>query len=180
MKTLSPFASDRSQYNVEHHTNRNPESQGGVFAGHQPSTNKLSLPHVPSPDISLLHVSRVAALFFLLLTIGIGQAWADDIDWSQENYVLCDAGGDSYANKYKVSKDAGQNVASIQNFQSQGWGIYTSFGTGITGVTGVSSYKVEGAGVCLHCSSFTKQETEVTVTCSGGTYTFTVYYENLS
>ena len=125
-------------------------------------------------------IARYAAMVVLLLTLGIGQAWADDIDWSHEDYVLCDAGGDSYANKYKVFKAAGQTVASIQNFNGQGWGIYTSFGTNITGVTGVSSRTIVNGGVCLHCSSFTKQETEVTVTCSGGTYTFTVYYEKIS
>lgn len=118
-------------------------------------------------------MKKLSLLFALLCATTLSFA----IDWSGISYVGCDAGGEAYANKFKVQKDEGQNVASIQNFQGAGWGIYTSFGSGISNVSGVSSYQIEGAGVCLHCSSFDAGETAVTVECASQTYHFTVYKE---
>lgn len=119
----------------------------------------------------LSHVNVILLLLLFILPINIYA-----VDWSGYSWIACDAGGEAYASKFKVAAAAGQNVASIQNFQSLGWGIYTSFPSAISTVSGVSSYKIEGGGVCLHCSSFTAQVTEVTVVCAGGTYNFTIYY----
>ena len=118
---------------------------------------------------------KLTILFALLCASMMGFA----IDWSGISYVGYDAGGEAYANKFKVQTDDGQNVANIQNFKGAGWGIYTSFnGKGaITSVSGVSSYEVEGAGVCLHCSAFDAGETVITVTCALGSFNFTVYKE---
>ena len=116
---------------------------------------------------------KLTILFALLCVSMMGFA----IDWSGYSYIGCDAGG-GFDNKFKVAPAEGQNIGAIQNFQGAGWGIYTSFGSGINSVSGVSSYKTEGAGVCLHCSSFTQKETEVTVVCALQSYTFTVYYED--
>ena len=120
-------------------------------------------------------MKKITFIFALLCASVMGFA----IDWSGISYVGCDAGGEAYASKFKVQKADGQNVASIQNFKGAGWGIYTSFnGKGaITSVSGVSSYEVEGAGVCLHCSAFDAGETAVTVTCASGSFNFTVYKE---
>ena len=117
---------------------------------------------------------KLTILFALLCASVMGFA---AIDWSGYSYIGCDAGG-GFDNKFKVAPAEGQNIGAIQNFQGAGWGIYTSFGSGINSVSGVSSYKTEGAGVCLHCSSFTQKETEVTVVCALQSYTFTVYYED--
>lgn len=121
-------------------------------------------------------MKKITFIFALLCASVMG---VQAIDWSGISYVGCDTGGAAYANKFKVQKADGQNVASIQNFKGAGWGIYTSFNEkgAITSVSGVSSYEVEGAGVCLHCSSFAEGETAVTVTCALGSFNFTVYKE---
>lgn len=120
-----------------------------------------------------------SSLLALLLAVTSTLPVYAQIDWSGISYVPCDAGCPSeYVNSFKVSLDAGQNLGAIQNFYGQGWGIYTSFGSGINSISGVSSYRIEGAGVCLHCSSFTDIETEVTVVCALQTYHFTVYNAN--
>lgn len=117
---------------------------------------------------------RKITFLLALLCVSV-MSWA--IDWSGISYIGCDTGGDAYANKFKIQTDEGQNVGAIQNFMGAGWGIYTSFGSGINSVSGVSSYRIEGAGVCLHCSSFDEGETAVTVECALKTYHFTVYKE---
>ena len=71
---------------------------------------------------------RKLTFLFALLCVSV-MGWA--IDWSGISYVPCDAGGDAYASKYKVQTVTGQSLGSIQNFQGAGWGIYTSFGSGI-------------------------------------------------
>lgn len=119
-----------------------------------------------------------STIFSLLFFVFLFSSPVFAIDWSAYTFIGADTGGETYNNKFKVATVEGQNLGSIQNFQSAGWGIYTSFGSGIQSVSGVTKYKTEGAGVCLHCSSFTFKETEVTVTCAQATYTFTVYYED--
>lgn len=129
-----------------------------------------------SNNLKLYNMKKLTLLFALLCASVMG--WSQ-INWDDYSYLGCDAGG-GYGNQFKVKPDVDQNVASIQNFQGAGWGIYTSFnGKGaITNVSGVSSYRVDGAGVCLHCASFEAKETQVTVTCALGSFNFVVYNEN--
>ena len=97
------------------------------------------------------------------------------VDWSQYDFVGDGAGGGAYSNKYKVETVEG---LSVVNIQKPGWateaGIYMTFPAGITSCS-VSS-DLQGAGMILHLSAFTAQETEVTVVHANGTAVFHVYY----
>lgn len=96
------------------------------------------------------------------------------VDWTQYEFIVDGAGGGKYSNKYKVSLPKEQVV----NIQHPGFatedGIYCTFPAGITSCS-VSS-DIQGAGIILHLSAFTAQETEVTVVYATGTETFYVYY----
>lgn len=97
------------------------------------------------------------------------------IDWSGIDFLGDGAGGGKYSNKYKVAVSEGMTVVNIQK---PGWaaedGIYCTFPAGVSecSVNGA----IDGAGMCLYLSSFTAQETEVTVKHGLGTSVFTVYY----
>ncbi len=97
------------------------------------------------------------------------------VDWSQYAFVGDGAGGGAYSNKYKVETVDGLSVVDIQKpgFASEA-GIYMTFPAGITSCS-VSS-DIQGAGIILHLSAFTAQETEVTVVHAQGTVVFHVYY----
>ncbi len=98
------------------------------------------------------------------------------VDWDLYDFVGDDAGGGKYSNKYKVEKVEG--ISSIVNIQQPGFateaGIYMTFPAGISSCS-VSS-DIQGAGIILHLSAFTAQETEVTVVHANGTVVFHVYY----
>ena len=114
------------------------------------------------------------AMLFSALTMSA----ASGIDWSTYDFLGDGAGGGLYANKYKVSTAEG--IKEIVNIQHPGFGtapgIYISFVSAVES----SSVKcdIQGAGVLLHLSAFTAQETQVTVKYEGGakTCTFWVYY----
>ena len=97
---------------------------------------------------------------------------ASGVDWETIDWIgSTDA---NYTNKFKCSTTEG-----LVNIQHPGFaseiGIYMTFpAAGIEcNLTGIS---VQGAGIIMHLSSFTAQETEVTVTYAGGSRTFWVYY----
>ena len=97
---------------------------------------------------------------------------ASGVDWSTIAWIgSTDA---TYNEKFKCSTSEG-----LVNIQHPGFaseiGIYMTFpAAGIEcNLAGIS---VQGAGVIMHLSSFTAQETEVTVTYAGGSRTFWVYY----
>ena len=95
------------------------------------------------------------------------------IDWTKYSF-LGSAAGDQYTNKYKVETIANLNIANVQPTGDK-VGIYVSVPAAITKVS-VDS-KIEGAGTWLYLSSFTAQETEVTIEYApSNTITFHVYY----
>lgn len=78
--------------------------------------------------------------------------------------------------KYKVDAADGQNVVNIQS-RSGHQGIYTHFPNAISDCSlPEGMYEIQGAGIWLFLDAFEDEYTEVTVTCGGQTYTFTVYY----
>lgn len=97
-------------------------------------------------------------------------------DWSTISYAGDGAGGGAYANKYKFYAEDG-NLVNIQKpgFADEA-GFYVTFPTGISecSVNGA----IQGAGIVIYLSNFTKKVTEFTVTYAGGTSTCYVYYED--
>lgn len=98
------------------------------------------------------------------------------VDWSLYQFLGDGAGGGKYTDKYKVEKVKG--ITEIVNIQQPGWakeaGIYITFPAGITSCS--VSGDIQGAGMIMHLSAFTAQETEVTVVHASGTVVFHVYY----
>ncbi|MDY4148798.1 MAG: hypothetical protein SOY26_03490, partial [Paludibacteraceae bacterium] len=98
------------------------------------------------------------------------------VDWSKYQFLGDGAGGGKYTDKYKVEKVEG--IVEIVNIQQPGWakeaGIYITFPAGITSCS--VSGDIQGAGMIMHLSAFTAQETEVTVVHALGTVVFHVYY----
>lgn len=112
------------------------------------------------------------AMLFSALTLSA----ASGVDWSTIEFLGDGAGGGKYANKYKVSEAEGLAVVNIQHpgFASED-GIYVNVPAGITACSVKSD--IQGAGVLLHLSAFTAQETTVTITYGANlTCTFWVYY----
>ena len=103
----------------------------------------------------------------------------DSINWDSYDYAGDGAGGGAYSNKYKFYSN-GEKV-SLVNIQTPGFaseaGLYVTFPAGISSCSlNNNSYVVQGAGICLYLSAFTKKETEFTVTDANGTYKCVVYY----
>lgn len=98
------------------------------------------------------------------------------VDWSKYGFIADGAGGGKYTDKYKVEKVEG--ITEIVNIQQPEWakeaGIYITFPAGITSCS--VSGDIQGAGMIMHLSAFTAQETEVTVVHASGTVVFHVYY----
>ena len=116
------------------------------------------------------------AMLFSALTLSAQSG----VDWSTYEFLGDGAGEGAYSNKYKVAKVDGMNVANIQapggNLGTTP-GIYVSFeGIGAIVNCDLKSYKAEGGGMIMHLSSFTSQETKVTVNCALGSKVFWVYY----
>ena len=123
-------------------------------------------------------MKRLSIRFFAIATLLLCASATTfaAVDWSQYSFLGDGAGGGKYADKYKVEKVAGIN--EIVNIQQPGFatepGIYITFPAGITSCS-VSS-DIQGAGMIMHLSAFTAQETEVTVVHGLGTVVFHVYY----
>lgn len=117
------------------------------------------------------HFLKSFALIAMLFS-ALNLSAASGVDWSTIAWIgSTDA---TYNEKFKCSTSEG-----LVNIQHPGFaseiGIYMTFpAAGIEcNLAGIS---VQGAGVIMHLSSFTAQETEVTVTYAGGSRTFWVYY----
>ena len=124
----------------------------------------------------ILKSFALLAMLFSALTLSAQSG----VDWSTYEFLGDGAGGGAYSNKYKVAKVDGMNVANIQapggNLGTTP-GIYVSFdGIGAIVNCDLESYNVEGGGMIMHLSSFTSQETKVTVNCALGSKVFWVYY----
>ena len=111
------------------------------------------------------------AMLFSALTLSA----ASGVDWSTYTFLGDGAGGGKYTDKYKVSAADGLTVINIQQpgFTSEP-SIYATVPAGISDCN-VSS-TIQGAGIALHLSAFTAQETQVTINYAGGSCTFWVYY----
>jgi len=124
------------------------------------------------------------------ITVGVEETegYADDsktlnvtvVDWSSVGWQGNGTGIGVYTDAIKVAVASGQNLV---NLQSPGWasgpGIYTEFPASPTACSlGSESFAVQGNGMCLYLSNFFEEETEVTVTAGGVSYTFLVYNKN--
>ena len=111
------------------------------------------------------------AMLFSALTLSA----ASGVDWSAIAFLADGAGGGKYTDKYKVSAAEGLSVINIQQPPwSEEAGIYVTVPAGISECT--VNGKIDGAGMILYLSSFTAQETQVTITHGTGSCTFWVYY----
>lgn len=117
---------------------------------------------------------KLLSIVIVLLSASISMSAA--VDWSLYQFLGDGAGGGKYTDKYKVEKVEG--ITEIVNIQQPGWakeaGIYITFPAGITSCS--VSGDIQGAGMIMHLSAFTAQETEVTVVHASGTVVFHVYY----
>ena len=117
------------------------------------------------------HFLKSFALVAMLFS-ALNLSAASGVDWSAIDWIgSTDA---TYNEKFKCSTTEG-----LVNIQHPGFaseiGIYMTFpAAGIE--CNLSGISVQGAGIIMHLSSFTAQETEVTVTYAGGSRTFWVYY----
>ena len=111
------------------------------------------------------------AMLFSALTLSA----ASGVDWSTYEFLGDGAGGGKYTNKYKVSAADGLSVVNIQKpgFTTEP-SIYVTVPAGILDCN-VSS-AIQGAGIALHLSAFTAQETAVTINYAGGSCNFWVYF----
>lgn len=117
---------------------------------------------------------KLVSVVIVLLSASISMSAA--VDWSQYQFLGDGAGGGKYTDKYKVEKVEG--ITEIVNIQQPGWakeaGIYITFPAGITSCS--VSGDIQGAGMIMHLSAFTAQETEVTVVHALDRVVFHVYY----
>lgn len=117
------------------------------------------------------HFLKSFALVAMLFS-ALNLSAASGVDWGAIGWIgSTDA---TYNEKFKCSTTEG-----LVNIQHPGFaseiGIYMTFpAAGIE--CNLSGISVQGAGIIMHLSSFTAQETEVTVTYAGGSRTFWVYY----
>ena len=120
------------------------------------------------------HITKISTLL-IALTLAMSASAASGVDWNAIDWVN-ENGNTAYAQKYKVSQDNGQpNIVNIQNKDGQ-LAIYVHVPAAITECS-VSSV-IGGAGIWLHLSAFTAQETQVTIKYDAGnkSCTFWVYY----
>ena len=124
------------------------------------------------------HFLKSFALLAMLFS-AITLSAQSGVDWSTYEFLGDGAGGGAYSNKYKVAKVDGMTVVNIQapggNLGTTP-GIYVFFdGIGAIVNCDLDSYNAEGGGMIMHLSSFTSQETKVTVNCALGSKVFWVY-----
>ncbi len=120
------------------------------------------------------HFLKSFALIAMLFS-ALNLSAASGVDWSTYDFLGDGAGGGAYSNKYKVSAAEGLSVVNIQQpaFTTEP-SIYATVPAGILDCN-VSS-AIQGAGIALHLSAFTAQETAVTINYAGGSCNFWVYY----
>lgn len=101
---------------------------------------------------------------------------ASGVDWSAIAWLGNGSGDAVNTDKYKVSEAEGLSVVNIQQPPwSDEAGIYVNVPAGITACT--VNGKIDGAGMILYLTSFTAQETQVTITYGADLKcTFWVYY----
>ena len=120
---------------------------------------------------NFLKTFALVAMLFSALTMSA----ASGVDWSTIAWLGNGSGDAVNTDKYKVSPAEG---LSIVNIQKPGFadevGIYVHVPAGILDCS--VNGKIDGAGVVLYLSSFTAQETQVTITYATGACTFWVYY----
>ena len=112
------------------------------------------------------------AMLFSALTLSA----ASGVDWSAIAWLGNGSGDAVNTDKYKVSPADGLSVVNIQKpgFAEE-VGIYVNVPAGISACS--VNGKIDGAGVVLYLSSFTTQETQVTLTYGADLKcTFWVYY----
>ncbi|MBQ8056682.1 MAG: hypothetical protein IJ270_07730, partial [Paludibacteraceae bacterium] len=121
-------------------------------------------------------------VFFALLAVVVLQSNVNSYaacpaDWGAITYLGDGAGGGTYSNKYKLVCDGSSGIVNIQHpgFSSEA-GVYVTYPTGISDCSVSSS--IQGAGICVHLSAFTKQVTEFTITDASGVHTCYMYYED--
>ena len=95
------------------------------------------------------------------------------IDWSTIDWLGDGAGEGAYSNKYKVYSKDGLTGINIQS-KNDIAGIYVTAPAAITDCSVAST--IEGAGIWLHLTAFTAQETKVTINHATGSGTISVYY----
>ena len=98
------------------------------------------------------------------------------VDWSKYEFIGDGAGGGKYSNKYKVETVDGLSVVNIQKpgFADEA-GIYMTLPAEISECSVASA--IQGAGIVVFLSTFTAQETEVTIEYApANEVTFHVYY----
>ena len=110
------------------------------------------------------------AMLFSALTLSAQSG----VDWSTIAWIGNGSGDATYTDKYKCSTTEGLDVIQFPGFATE-VGIYMTFPAADINCN-ISGYDVQGAGIIMHLSSFTAQETEVTVTYAGGSRTFWIYY----
>jgi len=97
------------------------------------------------------------------------------VDWSTIQFLGDGAGGGAYTNKYKVYAP---DAREIVNIQKPGWaseaGFYIAFPAGITECSVPAS--IDGAGIVLHLSAYTAQETRVVIKSGATEWVCWVYY----
>lgn len=98
------------------------------------------------------------------------------IDWDAISWMA--STDPAYAEKFKLSPATGQVPIEVQNPFGTGLGVYSNFPMALASCSWeTGTYQIEGSGLLLFVTSFSKKETEVTATDNNGTdYTFYVYY----
>ena len=118
----------------------------------------------------ILKSFALLAMLFSALTLSAQSG----VDWSTIAWIGNGSGDATYTDKYKCSTTEGLDVIQFPGFATE-VGIYMTFPAADINCN-ISGYDVQGAGIIMHLSSFTAQETEVTVTYAGGSRTFWIYY----
>ena len=120
------------------------------------------------------HFLKSFALIAMLFS-ALNLSAASGVDWSAIAWLGNGSGDAVNTDKYKVSPADG---LSVVNIQKPDWaaeaGIYAHVPAGITDCSVAST--LQGAGLIMHLSAFTAQETEVTINYAGGSCKFWVYY----
>ena len=100
------------------------------------------------------------------------------INWNAIDWVGNGSGNNDYTNKFKVSLPNNVSVVNIQSSFGTEAGIYLTFPDGVSACDfGDGNYAIQGAGMLLYVSKFTKKVTTVNVTAVNE-YEVLVYYED--
>lgn len=110
----------------------------------------------------------------------VGAPEPEGCDWDKIEAIGDGAQGGALTGKYKicVPKDAGINIVNIQNSFGTEAGIFLTCpsAVGIACSLPEGKYAIQGAGMLLYLSAFTKTETEFTVSYDGKDYDCVVWY----